>query len=79
MLERAMLSREILWSIPELSQHSVWAIDILYKYPDLNKDNVRAILEQEIGKVFLEVLEDAGVFKRNKEGMDAFLRFVHSV
>lgn len=79
MLEKAMLSREILWSIPELSQHSVWAIDILYKYPDLNKDNVRAILEQEIGKVFLEVLEDAGVFKRNKEGMDAFLRFVHNV
>ena len=79
MLEKAMLSREILWSIPELSQHSVWAIDILYKYPDLNKDNVRAILEQEIGKVFLEVLADAGVFKRNKEGMDAFLRFVHSV
>ncbi len=79
MLEKAMLSREILWSIPELSQHSVWAIDILYKYPDLNKDNVRAILEHEIGKVFLEVLEDAGVFKRNKEGMDAFLRFVHNV
>jgi len=79
LLETAMLNRDILWTIPELNQHSVWAIDILYKYPNLNKDYVRAILEQEIGKVFLEVLEDAGVFKRNKEGMDAFLRFVHNV
>lgn len=79
MLEKAMLSREILWSIPELSQHSVWAIDILYKYPDLNKDNVRSILEQEIGKVFLEVLEDAGVFKRDSSGQIAFKKYIKSL
>ena len=49
------------------------------RYPDFSKDNARAILEKEIGKVFLEVLSDAGVFKRDDEGKKAFLRFVGSI
>ena len=49
------------------------------KYNDINKDNVRGIIEQEIGKVFSEVLEDAGVYKRNAEGKEAFLRFISSL
>ena len=37
------------------------------------------ILEQEIGKVFVGVLEDAGVFKCTAEGREAFRRFVDSL
>ena len=37
----------------------------------------RKILEQEIGEVFLEVLCDAGVFKRNPEGQAAFDKFIN--
>lgn len=33
------------------------------------------ILRDEIGKVFMQVLEDAGVYKRTPEGKSAFLRF----
>lgn len=75
LLEDAMLSGENLYACPELTHHAEWAEEILKRYPDFSKENVRAILEQEIGKVFLEVLEDAGVFKRNDEGKNAFLRF----
>ncbi len=78
-IEDAMLSGADMNSCPELAQHAQWAEDILMRYPDFNKDNSRAILQQEIGKVFLEVLEDAGVFKRNDEGRNAFIRFIHSV
>jgi UDPglucose--hexose-1-phosphate uridylyltransferase len=35
-----------------------------------------SILEQEIGNVFVGVLEDAGVFKCTKEGREAFKKFV---
>jgi len=79
LLEDAMLSGENLYACPELTHHAEWAEEILKRYPDFNKDNARAILEQEIGKVFLEVLEDAGVFKRNDEGNYAFIRFIQNV
>lgn len=76
LLEDAMLNGENLYACPELTHHAEWADKILKRYPDFCKENARAILEQEIGKVFLEVLEDAGVFKRNDEGKSAFLSFV---
>ena len=75
LLEDAMLNGENLYACPELTHHAEWAEDILKRYPDFCKDNARAILEQEIGKVFLEVLEDAGVFKRDDAEKTAFLRF----
>ena len=34
------------------------------------------ILEQEVGKVFCQVLEDAGVYKYTDEGLEAFRRFI---
>ena len=34
------------------------------------------ILHKEIGNVFMEVLEDAGVYKRDAEGQAAFDRFL---
>ncbi len=79
LLEDAMLSGENLYACPELTHHAEWAEDILKRYPDFSKDNARAILEQEIGKVFLEVLEDAGVFKRTEAGKKAFLNLVSSL
>ncbi|MGN0669244.1 MAG: UDP-glucose--hexose-1-phosphate uridylyltransferase, partial [Oscillospiraceae bacterium] len=65
LLETAMLNGENFRDYPELVGHAEWADDILRQYPDFNKENAWEILEHEIGKVFLEVLEDAGVFKRN--------------
>lgn len=34
------------------------------------------ILKKETGKVFVQVLEDAGVYKCSKEGREAFARFI---
>ena len=76
MLERTLINKQDLLGSPELAQHAKWANGILERHPELNAENARAILEQEIGSVFLEVLNDAGVFKRNKEGKNAFLRFI---
>ena len=42
-------------------------------------ENALDILLKETGKVFAAVLEDAGVYKNNSEGMDAFLRFIQEV
>ena len=50
--------------------------NIGYKF---TKENVRSIIESEIGKTFVKVLEDAGVYKRTADGKAAFERFVDYV
>lgn len=79
MLERAISGTHSLLGIPELAVHAKWATGIIERHPELNADNARSILEQEIGKVFLEVLCDAGVFKRTDDGKAAFMRFVEFI
>ena len=51
----------------------------LPKYDDISKDNVMDIIKKEVGIVFEKVLEHAGVYKRNAEGMEAFQRFIDSL
>ena len=49
------------------------------KYSDINAQNIEQILQNEIGIVFAKVLEHAGVYKRNSDGIAAFLRFLDAV
>ena len=37
------------------------------------------IIRYEVGRVFEQVLEDAGVFKRDKQEKEAFARFVEQL
>ena len=61
---------------PELEQHAEWAKEIAARRTDLTKDTVDDILKEEIGHVFVHVLEDAGVYKCTDEGRAAFERFI---
>ena len=78
-VEDELLAGNDLNANPLTASHAEWANDILRRYPDFSKENARKILEQEIGKAFLEVLEDAGVFKRTDEGKRAFLTFAENL
>ena len=78
-LENAILNGESLESSPEIASHAEWAREVVKNHPELSSDNARAILEQEIGKVFREVLMDAGVYKRNADGTAAFDRFIKAL
>ena len=57
-------------------KHADWVESFLPKHPELNKDNVMDILKEEVGHVFVGVLEDAGVYKCTPEGREAFMRFI---
>ena len=59
-----------------LKKHADWVKEFLPKYEEITKENVMGILEEEVGQVFVKVLEDAGVYKCTKEGKDAFKRFI---
>lgn len=75
-LKKAMLAGEDIRSIPSLEKHADWAEDIQKKYDSITKDNIDTIIHDEIGIVFSHVLEDAGVYKTDEEGRQAFHRFI---
>ena len=79
--ELAGIEEAILTGIPltgELEKHEAWVNELLQKQM-FTPENTASILKMEVGKVFAQVLEHAGVFKRNPEGAAAFDRFVEFV
>ena len=59
-----------------LEKHADWVKEFLPKYWDINEKNVMDILQEEVGQVFVKVLEDAGVYKCTPEGRAAFKKFL---
>ena len=58
------------------AKHAEWAAGFLPKYDKITEDNIMEILKQEVGEVFVHVLEDAGVYKCTPQGREAFMRFI---
>jgi UDPglucose--hexose-1-phosphate uridylyltransferase len=64
---------------PVLSQHAPWVEELRKTYACFTEENVDGIIRDEVGKVFVKVLEDAGVYKCNEAGRTSFLRFIDSI
>ena len=75
-LKEAILNGSDLRASENLEKHADWVDEFKAKYEVIDATNIDRIVEQEIGLVFMEVLEDAGVYKRTEEGQKAFDRFV---
>jgi UDPglucose--hexose-1-phosphate uridylyltransferase len=71
-----LVRRDLTGQPESLEKHRAWAEDILSRYSEIRKDNVMDILKEEIGQVFVKVLEDAGVYKTDSKGREAFERFM---
>ena len=74
---KCILSKSNLRENELTAKHADWVESFLPQYRNINENNVTEILEKEAGLVFVKVLECAGVFKRNKKGHDAFLKFIN--
>lgn len=75
----ALLNGDDLNANPATASHAEWAEKLKADHPELNADNAMDIIRAEVGKVFEQVLCDAGVFKRDEEGHAAFNRFIDSI
>ena len=67
---------------PKTAAHAVWLKELLCKRPEIGQmaeEELEKVLEQEIGAVFVRVLEDAGVYKNTPEGQEAFRRFLNTL
>ena len=79
LLRQYILEGKDIRSNEQIAKHADWADEFLPAYTDVNADNIDHILEQEVGKVFCQVLEDAGVYKNTEEGRKAFRRFLETL
>ena len=75
-LKEAILAGKDLRADEELAKHADWVDEFRPKYDAITAENIDGIVEKEIGLVFMQVLEDAGVYKRTEEGQKAFDRFI---
>ncbi|MBQ9926805.1 MAG: UDP-glucose--hexose-1-phosphate uridylyltransferase [Lachnospiraceae bacterium] len=78
-LKAAMLAGDDLRKDEVLEKHADWVDEFTAKYDTVDASNIDEIVEKEIGLVFMQVLEDAGVYKRTSEGQKAFDRFIESI
>ncbi len=79
LLKEAILAGKNISEIDEISSHAEWAEEFMKNYDTINEDNIDDIINDEIGKVFAQVLTHAGVYKRDAQGQAAFDRFVMSL
>ena len=61
-----------------LGKHAAWVENLKRQYT-ITDINAMDILMKETGKVFADVLEDAGVYKNTADGKAAFRRFIDHV
>ncbi|MBE7052539.1 MAG: UDP-glucose--hexose-1-phosphate uridylyltransferase [Ruminococcaceae bacterium] len=78
-LADAIINKKDISSIDTIKKHSSWVNSFVGNYDNINSENIQTILQDEVGKVFLLVLEHAGVFKRDDEGKKAFDRFINQI
>ena len=77
-LADALVSGGDLRGSDAIAKHADWAEELKTRYT-FTADNVEGILQDEVGKVFARVLQDAGVYKCTPEGRTAFQKFIASV
>ena len=77
-MKKAILDGADFAEIESISKHREWFERFKRNYT-FTEENVDGILKAEIGKTFVRVLEDAGVYKNTEAGDRAFLRFIDAV
>lgn len=77
LLKEYILEGKEIRSNDSIEKHADWVEGFLPDYPEINDSNIESILQKEVGKVFCQVLEDAGVYKCTPEGMEAFEKFIN--
>lgn len=65
-------------SVPGIQKHKAWFSRFMSEY-EFTPENTEDIIKSEIGKTFVGVLRDAGVYKDTPEGREAFARFIAAV
>ncbi len=77
-LAKAVVEGRELEADPALSKHAPWIARLKQQYA-FTQENALDIILQETGRVFSQVLEDAGVYKVTPQGRQQFDAFIEAV
>lgn len=77
-LGEAIVEGKDIRTMEEIEKHADW-VDEWRNHYNITKENVNQIIKDEIAKVFVKVLECAGVYKRTEEGQNAFRKFISTL
>ena len=78
LLSDCLLNKINIKDYPQLEKHYDWYLKLLDEFT-ITEDNVTDILKEAVAIKFVTVLEDAGVFKMDQQGIDALTSFVEMV
>ena len=77
-IKKCLISNVDLSSNPLTEKHKKWVESFKNKYT-FNEENAEQILKDEVGKVFVKVLECAGVYKQDQKGQNGLNKFIDFV
>lgn len=77
-LEKALVNGEDISKDERIAKHTQWANKIKCNNV-ITAENCEKILQDEIGKVFADILGQCGVFERTEVGKRQFLKFIEFV
>jgi UDPglucose--hexose-1-phosphate uridylyltransferase len=77
-LKDAMVSGADISADERIAKHTEWANEIMANN-QVTAENCEEILQNEIGKVFADILGQCGVYDRNEDGKKQFLKFIDFV
>lgn len=78
LLKDAIINGADITADERISKHALW-VDEIKKNNVITAENCEKILQDEIGKVFADILGQCGVFERSDEGKKQFLKFTEYV
>ncbi len=78
LMVRAIIEGKDFRTIPEIEKHAEWFERFKGDYT-FTSENTEEIIKREIGKTFVRVLTDAGVYKDDKRGRAGIRRFIDCV
>ncbi len=77
-MKAAILGGKAFSDIPSIEKHAAWFDNFRESYT-FTEENTEQIIKDEIGKTFVRVLRDAGVFKDTEAGRANFAKFIDFV
>lgn len=78
-LKKAIINKEDIRENSKILKHADWVDSFLKNEKKMDEEEIHKMIEDEIGKVFAEVLQDAGIYKCDKEGRENFKRFLKTL
>ena len=76
-LKECLMNRKNIDELKSLQKHRVWYEEL--KSLNVQEKQLDQLFENELTRIFVSVLENAGVFKMTEDGISGFKKFVNTL